>query len=213
MNSRSMRFLVISSSLLVVEFILTSGKGCTPFGHWACLFGYTFSMNIIQITTFSQGDQFYLNVLVRNIGWNEAQAIGQIQSIRHFLHDSNSIVIFARDSEKIAAFITCQFYIWNRLGQIHGLVVDPGYRRQSLASQLVKRVEQFLQQKGARGVYVDTPLNNDGGRRFYERIGYKAGYIMPEYYDAGQDGVTYQKFFTTSISSIHSGFPGGGGSS
>ena len=170
-------------------------------------------MNITQIISFSQDDQISLKKLIRNIGWNDAQAIGQIQSIQLFLQDSNSIVFFARDSNEIAAFITCQFYIWNRLGQIHGLAVDPGYRRQSLASHLVKRVEQFLQQKGARGVYVDTPLNNDGGRRFYERIGYKAGYIMPEYYDAGQDGVTYQKFFTTSISSKQSGSPGEGGSS
>jgi ribosomal protein S18 acetylase RimI-like enzyme len=77
----------------------------------------------------------------------------------------------------------------------------------------VKKVECYLQEKGARGVYLDTPLNNDGGRRFYEKIGYRLGYIMPEYYDAGQDGVTYQKFFTTSISVKPSGYPGEGGSS
>jgi ribosomal protein S18 acetylase RimI-like enzyme len=170
-------------------------------------------MNIIQITTFSHNDQDLLMELIRKIGWNEAQAIGQVQSIQHFLQDSNSVVFFAKDADKMAAFITCQFYAWNRLGQIHGLVVDPGYRRQNLASLLVEKSEQFLQQKGARGVYVDTPLKNDGGRRFYEKIGYKVGYIMPEYYDADQDGVTYQKFFTTSISSKPSGYPGEGGSS
>lgn len=152
-------------------------------------------MNITQITTFSEADRQALGNLIRSVGWSDAQADGQVQSIAHFLQDPNAVVYFARDAVRIAAFLTCQFYAWNRLGQIHGLVVDPVYRRLHLATRLVERGEQFLREKRARGVYVDTPVDNAGGRRFYEAAGYRVGYIMPAYYAEGQDGVTYQKFF------------------
>lgn len=152
-------------------------------------------MDISIVTAFPLTDQHALRDLIHAVGWNDAQAEGQVQSIVHFLRDPNAVVFIARQGEQIAAFLTCQFYAWNRLGQIHGLVVDPAFRRQNLASRLVERAEQFLKEKGARGVYVDTPVDNAGGRRFYEAAGYCVGYIMPQYYAEGQDGVTYQKFF------------------
>jgi ribosomal protein S18 acetylase RimI-like enzyme len=43
---------------------------------------------------------------------------------------------------------------------------------------------------------VDTPTTNERGRRFYEALGYRQGYLMPRYYEDALDGVTYQKFFT-----------------
>ncbi len=152
-------------------------------------------MKISTISYLLESEQQSIRAMIHKVGWNEAQADGQIQSILHFLNDINAMVAMAQDSEKVAAFITCQYYAWNRLGQIHGLVVDPAYRRQGLAAQLVAAGEAFLRQKCARGVYVDTPANNLGGRKFYEACGYSLAYTMPEYYADGQDGVTYQKFF------------------
>ena len=155
-------------------------------------------MDIVRPEIFSHIEQRHIFNLLSNIGWNDAQITGQEQSILHFLQDRDSVVFFALEGDQVAGYATCQFYRWNRLGQIHGLAVDPKYRRLGIAAQLIKECEQFLQEKGARGVYVDTPVNNEGGRKFYEAIGYTEAYIMPQYYDAGQDGVTYQKFFPSS---------------
>lgn len=152
-------------------------------------------MEICPVHLLKRSDEQSILDLIARIGWNEAQANGQVESIGHFLKDSNACVYFAQNGEMIHAFITCQFTSWNRLGQIHGLVVDPDCRRQNLASRLVQKAETFLLEKGARGVYVDTPVDNLGGKLFYEACGYHAGYIMPEYYDYGKDGITYQKFF------------------
>lgn len=121
--------------------------------------------------------------------------MGQLDSIGHFLQDHDAAVFFAREGSQVAGYATCQLYRWNRLGQIHGLVVDPAFRRRGMAAGLIAACEGFLRENGARGVYVDTPVDNLGGRQFYEAIGYRLGYIMPQYYDVGQDGVTYQKFF------------------
>jgi ribosomal protein S18 acetylase RimI-like enzyme len=153
-------------------------------------------MDIIRPTCLSQADQQHITELLLGIGWNEAQVSGQVSSILFLCQDSDSAAYYAKDGDRIAGFATCQFSRWNRMGQIHGLAVDLIYRRQGLAARLILECERFLLEKGARGVYVDTPVNNEGGRRFYEAIGYQEAYIMPQYYDAGQDGVTYQKFLS-----------------
>lgn len=152
-------------------------------------------MNITRADSLSQADQQQLSDLLHSVGWSEAQIKGQVDSIVSFLADVDSAVFISKDGEKITGYATCQLYRWNRLGQVHGLVVDPADRRQGIAAHLIAECEVFLRGKGARGVYVDTPVNNGGGRKFYEAIGYQHAYIMPQYYDAGQDGVTYQKFF------------------
>ena len=97
--------------------------------------------------------------------------------------------------EIAAGFLYVQYYAWNQLCQIHGLAVDPDFQRQGIAAALVSRAEEFARSKRARGIYVDTPTSNIGGRKFYEATGYQLGYIMPRYYEDGMDGVTYQKFF------------------
>jgi ribosomal protein S18 acetylase RimI-like enzyme len=100
-------------------------------------------------------------------------------------------------SELAVGFLYVQYYAWNQLAQIQGLAVDPAYHRQGIASQLVAKAEDFAGKKHARGIYVDTPTSNLRGRRFYDSVGYTLGYIMPQYYEANLDGVTYQKFFDT----------------
>jgi ribosomal protein S18 acetylase RimI-like enzyme len=92
-------------------------------------------------------------------------------------------------------FLYVQFYAWNQLCQIQGLAVHPDFQRRGVASALVARAEGFARSKNARGIYVDTPTTNMGGRKFYEATGYQLGYVMPRYYEDQLDGVTYQKFF------------------
>jgi ribosomal protein S18 acetylase RimI-like enzyme len=87
-------------------------------------------------------------------------------------------VATVRDSA--AGFIYVQFYEWNRLAQIQDLAVEPSYQRQGIASEFVRRAENFALQKRARGIYVDTPTLNQKGRGFYEAIGYGFGYEMPD---------------------------------
>src|SRR5829696_5117304 len=38
-------------------------------------------------------------------------------------------------------------------------------------------------------------VTNEIGGSFYEALGYRQAYVMPEYYDEGIDGVTYLKLF------------------
>lgn len=137
-----------------------------------------------------------ISSVLRSVGWAQQFVEGQLSSVKAFAANSdNARVYVGSTANGVEGFSTVLFEPWNRLGQIHGLVIDPAHRRHGLAAALIKEAETFVRERGGRGIFVDTPINNDGGRRFYEAVGYTLDYTMTEYYDEGLDGVTYVKFF------------------
>jgi ribosomal protein S18 acetylase RimI-like enzyme len=126
-------------------------------------------------------------VLAKN-GWEEPYIAGQLLGRR-------GKVCVCEVEERLSGFVCVEYREWNRLGQVQGLAVDPAHKRRGIASDLVRRVEEFVREEGGRGLYADTPVTNEIGRSFYEALGYRQAYLMPEYYDEGLDGVTYLKLF------------------
>ena len=136
-----------------------------------------------------------LDDLMKSAGWNERQIEGQLSAIHRLAKEEDGEVLVAKAGNELFGYILVEFHKWNRLGQIQGLIVHPGQRRQGIGTQLVNKAEDFVSNKGARGIYVDTPVDNDGGRKFYMEIGYKEDCIRSEYYDTGMDAVIYLKMF------------------
>jgi ribosomal protein S18 acetylase RimI-like enzyme len=137
-----------------------------------------------------------IRAILMKIGWTEQYVAAAEQNMQNLSLDrENYGVYLAVAGECAVGFLYVQYYAWNQLCQIHGLAVDMDFHRQGIASALVARAEEFARSKKARGIYVDTPTDNTRGRKFYEATGYQLGYVMPQYYEAGLDGVTYQKFF------------------
>lgn len=134
--------------------------------------------------------------VLRDIGWESRYVIGQLEAIDIFASNPNAQIIVALgQGDVVVGYASIEFYAWNRLAQIHGLAVRPSLQRQGLAGALVEQSEVFARRKGARGVYVDTPVTNVGARAFYQARGYAQDYIMTAYYDDDLDGVTYLKRF------------------
>lgn len=155
-------------------------------------------MSIIKISIldYSSTHQSAVRRILEGIGWAEQYIVAAEQNAEFFsLNPEIYGVYVAQVKEEVIGFIYVQFYEWNQLGQIQGLAVELSYQRCGVASELVRRAEQFVREKGARGIYVDTPTLNRKGRGFYEAAGYNFGYEMPRYYEDNLDGVTYQKFF------------------
>ena len=150
----------------------------------------------ISITGYSRANQSDIRRILERIGWAEQYIAAAERNAEAFSHDQSLYGVFlATIDSSVVGFIFVQFHLWNQLAQIDGLAVDPSYHRLGVASELVKKAEEFAKEKGARGIYVDTPTLNQRGRSFYEAIGYSYGYEMPRYYEDNLDGVTYQKFF------------------
>ncbi len=150
----------------------------------------------ITILDYSPKYQPSIRTILMKIGWAEQYTSAAEQNMQTLSRDKQNYGVYVAAAGEIAAgFLYIQYYAWNQLCQIHGLAVDPDFQRQGIAGALVRRAEEFARSKQARGIYVDTPTTNTGGRKFYEASGYQLGYIMPRYYEDRLDGVTYQKFF------------------
>lgn len=149
----------------------------------------------ITILDYSPKHHSFIRRILTSIGWAEQYISAMEDAADVFSKDKENYGVYAAiSSETVVGFLYVQYYAWNQLCQIQGLAVDPEFQRQGIASALVARAEDFAKMKKARGIYVDTPTRNAGGRKFYEAIGYQVGYIMPRYYEDKLDGVTYQKF-------------------
>lgn len=135
--------------------------------------------------------------ILEKIGWAEQYVTAAELNAEALAREPDIFGVYvALDQQHVVGFVYVQYWAWNQLAQIQGLAVDPAFQRQGIASALVQRAEAFARTKSARGIYVDTPVSNQGGRKFYEAAGYHFAYHMPRYYEAALDGVTYQKFFS-----------------
>ena len=150
----------------------------------------------VTIVDYSAEHQPSIRKILTKIGWSEQYISAMEISANVFSQDKENYGVYlAVFKGEAVGFLYVQYYAWNQLCQIQGLAVSPEFQRQGIAAALVARAEEFACSKNARGIYVDTPTTNNGGRIFYEAIGYRFGYIMPRYYEDKLDGVTYQKFF------------------
>jgi len=153
----------------------------------------------VEVTLFTLSDRLPVQELLHSIGWQDSYVTGQLEAITNLAEASQGSVFVARSNRAFAGYVSIEFYSWNRLSQLHGLVVDPVFQRRGIAAELVQRAEMFARELGARGVYVDTPVTNTGATQFYISQGYIQDYIMTDYYDEGLNGVTYLKKFTAPL--------------
>ena len=150
----------------------------------------------ISILDYSPEHRSSIRRILTGIGWAEQYISAMETAAEVFSKDRETYGVYlATSNGEPVGYLYVQYHAWNQLCQIQGLAVSPAVQRRGVASGLVARAEAFANAKKARGIYVDTPTTNTGGRNFYEAIGYQAGYSMPRYYEDGLDGVTYQKFF------------------
>jgi ribosomal protein S18 acetylase RimI-like enzyme len=150
----------------------------------------------LTILDYSPEHQPSIRRILTGIGWAEPYIAAMETAAEVFSKDRETYGVYlAISGGESVGYLYVQYHAWNQLCQIQGLAVSPEVQRRGVASALVARAEAFANAKKARGIYVDTPTTNTGGRAFYEAIGYQTGYSMPRYYEDGLDGVTYQKFF------------------
>lgn len=78
------------------------------------------------------------------------------------------------------AFCAC----WQILDELHvnSLAVEPGRRRQGLASLLMKEVLVEARREGAAAATLEVRRSNDAARALYERLGFVVEAIRPDYY-------------------------------
>ena len=150
-------------------------------------------MQIIEYTHHAHAAA--VGAVLGSLGWEQRYIDGQLAVVANLASSPDGCVYVATADGHVIGYVSAVLERWNMLGQIHGLAVDPAARRGGVARTLLTTADTFLRSRNARGVRVDTPVNNLPGRGFYEATGFTQDYIMTRYYADDLDGVTYVRFY------------------
>jgi len=79
----------------------------------------------------------------------------------------------AEENGEIVGFGRVHFYGWNRSAYVINLLVDADYRRRGIGSLLLKTMEDFARENGARVILFDTAIDNIPALNLYFKNGFK----------------------------------------
>jgi len=105
--------------------------------------------------------------------WSEAAFLQEIQ--KHY-----SLSRIGEFRHYIVGYI-CVNYLFDE-GHILNLAVHPDFRRQGVASFLMKDVLKTLKEKGCRFFYLEVRVSNFAAKTFYERLGFRIVAFRKRYY-------------------------------
>lgn len=89
--------------------------------------------------------------------------------------------LVAEDEGEIVGFVTA-CAAPRRVGHIISIDVAPHRQRQRIGSRLLEAIENWLWEKGAEEIYLETAVDDSGARGFYERHGYMILEPLADYY-------------------------------
>jgi ribosomal-protein-alanine acetyltransferase len=127
--------------------------------------------------------------------WNE-------QRIGYCMKNRDSVVLAARDRRRLVGFAIMEFY--DEHAHLSLLAVQPGYQRLGIGRQLIEWLESSARVAGTFTVQLELRVSNDGGRRFYERLGYNEVARKPAYYGGREDALRMMRQLAVSTPSSSS---------
>ena len=80
-----------------------------------------------------------------------------------------------------------------KLGHIITIDVIPHRQRQHIGSNLLGEIEQWLWRQGVEAIYLETPVDDDGAKGFYDKHGYFVFDRFEGYYNNSLDAFVMMK--------------------
>ena len=100
------------------------------------------------------------------VPWNDPQ-----KDIDRKLADSPNLFFVGENDERL--LVSCMAGYDGHRGWIYYLAVNPDYRRQGLATQIMQHAEAVLKARGCPKIDLMVRDTNQPAVDFYQRIGYK----------------------------------------
>jgi ribosomal protein S18 acetylase RimI-like enzyme len=106
--------------------------------------------------------------------------------LRFYVRSLRSRTLVAEDGGEVVGFAIGSV---ERAGSGHVVTLDvrPGHQRQGIGRRLLQGIEGKLQAMGATAFLLETPVEEDGARAFYEKQGYVVIRRERGYYSGRRD--------------------------
>jgi ribosomal-protein-alanine N-acetyltransferase len=118
-----------------------------------------------------------------------------IETMRETIEREGAFTLIAEEpSGRIAAFVIAGRGS-PRIGYVATLDVDPGFRRQGLATRLMQAAEERLAGLEMRKIRLETATANPA-RRLFEKLGYARVGKIERYYEDASDAWVLEKPIT-----------------
>lgn len=75
------------------------------------------------------------------------------------------------------------------------VAVLPAYRRQGIAREFMRQIEEWSRQRQASAVMLEVELSNESAIKLYESLGYMKISVRMDYYGPGKDAHVMRKDF------------------
>ena len=110
---------------------------------------------------------------------------------RYYLQNDRTVSVVARRDERIRGYALGIALRRSKrhIARIYGVAVDPGWRRQHIASRLLDRFVVAVREMGCRIVLAEVAVRNLPALRLFEQAGFKRYRKLPGYYAPDIDGV------------------------
>ena len=76
------------------------------------------------------------------------------------------------------------------------VAVLPEYRRQGIAREFMRQIEEWAKERGASAMMLEVEKSNCAAIELYKNLGYLQISVRMDYYGAGQDAFVMRKEFT-----------------
>ena len=76
------------------------------------------------------------------------------------------------------------------------VAVLPEYRRQGIAREFMRQIEEWAKERGASAMMLEVEKSNSAAVELYKNLGYLQISVRMDYYGAGQDAFVMRKEFT-----------------
>ncbi|MBT1073081.1 ribosomal protein S18-alanine N-acetyltransferase [Pelotalea chapellei] len=110
---------------------------------------------------------------------------------RHELEAAHSFPLVGLLDGKLAGYV-CLMSLFEE-AQILDIAVDPAWRGQGVALQLMEQAISLALEKGAEVLALEVRTSSIPAITLYERLGFSRTGIRPRYYDGKEDALLMEK--------------------
>ncbi|MGC8617315.1 MAG: GNAT family N-acetyltransferase [Thermoplasmata archaeon] len=110
------------------------------------------------------------------------------QALRYMLGIANSVTTVATLEGKIIGYATVFFRKKSKISHLESIAVDPDFQNAGVGRALMDEVEKISLEMNCSLIVLETFERNVSALKLYERSGFKATEVVPDYYNIPFDG-------------------------